>query len=226
MAGATKQGKIPEGSHDENIDLSAGFVPKSTHAAGEPASEELTPDSFMAQHSNDIDPSATEPEKFDFVPEEPVARTGSEPQPIEKPAEITWHWAARADMTALQLLHFQAELAAGRGMYLPELSFPGAIAVARRADKIVGGFVVEESVVATPIGIDPEVLEASEVVISRVVAQARKDGTRFLHVTLPARLAVTLDGALQKVGFKLVDGIQYRLDTGIEAEEQDSTRRN
>jgi len=41
--------EVPEGSHDESIDLSAGFVLKNTPASGEPASAELTPDSFMAQ---------------------------------------------------------------------------------------------------------------------------------------------------------------------------------
>jgi len=45
MAGANKQGKVSEGSDDESIDLSAGFIPKPE--AGEPPPEEMTPDSFI-----------------------------------------------------------------------------------------------------------------------------------------------------------------------------------
>jgi len=38
----------------------------------------------MAQQGNDVDLSATEPEKFDFVPEESVACDGSEPKSIDE----------------------------------------------------------------------------------------------------------------------------------------------
>ena len=61
MAGSTKQGKVPEGCDDESIDLSAAFVLKNTPESGEPASADLTPDSFMAQQGSDVDLSATEP---------------------------------------------------------------------------------------------------------------------------------------------------------------------
>jgi hypothetical protein len=32
---------------------------------------------------------------------------------VGKTAEITWRWATAADMQALRLLHFQAEVASG-----------------------------------------------------------------------------------------------------------------
>jgi hypothetical protein len=226
MDSANKPEKLTEGTDDESIDLSAGFVLKSTSAASEPASAELTPDSFMAQHGNDVDPSAAEPEKFDFVPETPVASGGSEAKPIEgKPA---WHWAAERDMPALQVLHFEAEVASDQAAYLPDLpSNLRPIAVAAKDGKIVAGLMSEDSIFVTLIGADSEVLEsAGEVVIPILVAQARKEGTRFLQISLRARLAATLDGALQKIGFNRVDGIQYQLDTGVEANEQASTRRN
>jgi hypothetical protein len=213
MDSANKTEKLTEGTDDESIDLSAGFVPKNTPAAsvGEPSSAELTPDSFMAQQQT-----------------EPVASDGSEAKPIDGKADITWRWASRGDMEALRLHNFNAEMASGEAMYLPELpSNLRPIAVAAKDGKVVAGLMSEDSVVVTLIGMDPEVLEsAGEVVIPILVAQARKERTRFLHCSLPTQLAATLDGVLQKVGFKPVDGIQYRLDTGVEADEQDSTRRN
>jgi hypothetical protein len=50
MAEAIKRGK-GSGSHEEDIDLSAGFVPKNlpTESSSEATSSELTPDSFMAK---------------------------------------------------------------------------------------------------------------------------------------------------------------------------------
>lgn len=50
-----KPEKVSEVSDEERIDLSAGFVPKNTSAAGEPESVELTPDSWMEQHGRDVD---------------------------------------------------------------------------------------------------------------------------------------------------------------------------
>ena len=198
MDSADKPERVTGGSREEDI------VPKNMPAAGEPA----------------------ELETFDCQPEAPVATDDSEASPIEgKPA---WHWAAERDMPGLQLLHFEAEVASGQAAYLPELpSNLRPIAVAAKDGKILAGLMSEDSVVVTLIEMDPEVLEsAGEVVIPILVAQARKERTRFLHCSLPAKLAATLDGALQKIGFKPVDGIQYRLDTGVEADEQDSTRRN
>ena len=68
----------------------------------------------------------------------------------------------------------------------------------------------EDSVIVSVIGQDPAMIEsAREVVIPILVAQAKKERTRFLSLSLPRQLAATLDGVLQKVGFKPVDGIQY-----------------
>jgi hypothetical protein len=51
MDTANKPEKLPEGSNEEIIDLSAGFVPKKTSLAAEPRLNELTPDSFIAQQA-------------------------------------------------------------------------------------------------------------------------------------------------------------------------------
>jgi hypothetical protein len=59
---SNKPEKVPVGScAEESIDLSAGFIPKNTPAAGEPASAELTPDAFMAQQPK----PASVPDSFD-----------------------------------------------------------------------------------------------------------------------------------------------------------------
>jgi len=50
-------------------------------------------------------------EEVDFQPE---------PEPTAGETEITWRWATAADMPALRIAHFQAEVAAGQAMYLPE----------------------------------------------------------------------------------------------------------
>lgn len=110
MTGVKKRGKGSESFHDESVDLSAGFIPKNMPAGVGPAAE-LTPDAFMAQHGHDVDSSNAEPEKFDFVPEAPVAPDGSEAKPIDGKAGLTWRWAAETDMPSLQILHFQAEIA-------------------------------------------------------------------------------------------------------------------
>jgi hypothetical protein len=150
MAEAIKRGKGSESFQDASIDLSAGFVPKNTPAAGEPVRAELTPDSFTAQ------------------PEAHVAPDDSEPKPIAGEPEITWRWAAEADMPALQLLHFQAEIAVGKEMYLPELSFPGAIAVARKDGNIVGGLERSEFVQSRKIQFHfMEVVNVKQEVIHR-----------------------------------------------------------
>jgi hypothetical protein len=98
MDSANKPEKVPGESREESIDLSAGFVPKNAPAAGEPAPEELTPDSFMAQHGNDVDLSATEPEKFVFVPEETVVPDGNEAGSIDGLRRVT-----RSDLGNLSL---------------------------------------------------------------------------------------------------------------------------
>jgi hypothetical protein len=132
---------------DESIDLSAGFVPKNTPVASEPPLDELTPDSFMAQQAK---PAAAPAElTFDsfMAQQAPVATDeSSEAEPGDtKPAEIIWYWATEHDLPALQLIHFNAEISAGRELHLPELSFNGKIAVARRKGEIIGGVFCEES---------------------------------------------------------------------------------
>jgi hypothetical protein len=112
---ADKPEKLPEG--DESIDLSAGFVPKSTPATG--AAAELTPDAFMAQQSK---PAAASAElTFDsfMAQQAPVATDGGEAGPIDgKP--ISWRWCTEADMPALQRLNFDAEIASSEQIYLPK----------------------------------------------------------------------------------------------------------
>jgi hypothetical protein len=227
MAGTTKQRKVRGSSDDEIMDLSAGFVPKNTPAANEPDSDELTPDSFMAQYGTAVDPAGSETEKVDFVPEEDVVPDDSEPKPIEeKNAEITWRWATESDMPALQLIHFQAEIAAGMELHLPELSFPGGIAIAQQDGKIVGGLVSEESVVVSLIGMDREVLKsAGEVVIPKIVDLASKEKKRFLHSSLPGHLAADLGGALQKAGFTPVEpgAVAYQME--LKAEDSSTAKR-
>ena len=226
MDSANKPEKLPEGS-DEEIDLSAGFVPKNTPVAAEPRLNELTPDAFMAQQAK---PAAASAElTFDaFMSQQPpFATDGGEAGPIDgKP--ISWRWCTGADMPALQRLNFDAEIASGEQIYLPiAASNLRVIAVAERDGKVLGGILTEDSVSVSLVGMDPAVVEsAGEWMTQIFVAQARKERTRFSSLSLPKQLAATLDAVLQKVGFKPVDGIQYRLDTGIEAEEQHSTRRN
>jgi hypothetical protein len=200
MAGATKQGKVPEGSDDESIDLSAGFIPKTT------------------------------PEGIDFQPEVPVATDGSEAGPIdERPTEITWRWCTERDMPALQRLHFQAEIAAGRELYLPQLFFKGGdrpvIAVAEKNGQIIGGVIGEDSITTTLIGMDAEVLEsAGEIIIPVLVEKgARPLGIRLLHCLLPVPLA-DLGGALQKAGFKRAEPESvYQME--LKAEDSSDTKR-
>src|SRR6266403_1060777 len=80
-----------------------------------------------------------------FVEQAPVTTGGGEAKPIDGKTGLTWRWAAEADMPVLELLNFEAEIEAGRGMFLPEISFPGAIAVCERNGKIIGGVFAEES---------------------------------------------------------------------------------
>jgi hypothetical protein len=203
MDSANKPERLPEGFDDESIDLSGGFVPKTPQAAGEPPLDELTPDRFMAQQAK----PASVPDSFDSFMAA-VAHDGSEAAPIEPKTEITWRWASPGDMHALRLLN--AEMASAQTMYLPELpSDLRPIAAAAKGGNICGGLMSEDSVVVSLIGQDPAMIEsAREVVIPILVAQARKERTRFLSLSLPKHLAATLDGVLQKVGFKPVDGIQ------------------
>jgi hypothetical protein len=194
-------------SDDGDIDLAAGFVPSSP-SAGEPPEDPMTPDSFMKQLA-------------------PVVVEHGEAEPSEgKP--VSWRWCTEADMPALQRLHFQAEIASGEAMYLPDAaSNLRLIAVAERDGKVLGGIQLEDSIVVSLIGQDPSVIEsAGEWMTQIIVAQARKERTRFLQSSVPARLVARLDDALQKVGFKPLVGTSYRLDTGIEADEKSSTRRN
>jgi hypothetical protein len=113
-------------------------------------------------------------------------------------------------------------------IYLPNAaSNLRVIAVAEKDGKVLGGILSEDSIVVSLIGQDPSVVEsAGEWMTQIFVAQARKERTRFLQSSVPARLVARLDEALQKVGFKPLVGTSYRLDTGIEAAEQDGTRRN
>ena len=100
IAEATKEAKESRVSDEENIDLSAGLVPKSLQAKSSTEPTSVTPDSFMEQQS----PAAIE--ETDSVPID------------EKP--ISWRWCADADMPALQQLNFEAELTSGEAIYLPE----------------------------------------------------------------------------------------------------------
>jgi hypothetical protein len=208
MGEAIKQVKGSGISHEERIDLSAGFVPKSRSSAGEPPVDKMTPDSFMTRQA-------------------PVAIEGSEAGLIDEKS-VSWRWCTEADMPALQRLNFDAEIASSEPIYLPKAaSNLRIIAVAERDGKVLGGIQVEDSIVVSLIGQDPSVMEsAGEWMTQIIVAQARKERTRFLQSSVPARLVARLDDALQKVGFKPLMGTSYRLDTGIEADEKSSTRRN
>ena len=225
MADAGKPRQGSGVSHEDGIDLSAGFVPKTPPAASEPSPRELTPDSFMAQQTN---PAAVPAElTFDsfMAQEAPVATDGGEVGRINgKP--ISWRWCTEADMGVLQRLHFQAEIASGEAMYLPKAaSNLRVIAVAERDGKVLGGIMSEDSIAVSLIGMDPAVVEsAGEWMTQIFVAQAHKERTRFLQSSVPARLVARLDEALQKVGFKPLAGPSYQMDTGIEADEED--RRN
>lgn len=75
----------------------------------------------------------------------------------------------------------------------------------------------EDSIAVTTIGLDPEVIEsAGDVFIPAILSLARQEATRSLQLALPARLAATLGSALQKVGFKKQETVQFLLDTGVE----------
>lgn len=97
-------------------------------------------------------------------------------------------------MAALRLCHFQSEVVAGEPLYLPEQpSDQRRIFVAERGGQIIGGLLAEDSVVVTTIGLDPEVIESAAAgVIPAILSVARQEGTRFLHLSLPASLAATL----------------------------------
>jgi hypothetical protein len=227
MAEAIKRGKGSEFSDEENIDLSAGFLPKNlpNESSTKPTSTELTPDSFMAQQ---LKPATVSPElTFDefMAQQAPAAIKSSDASPIVA-GPISWRWGTQADMPALQRLNFEAEIASGEPIYLPErASTWRVIAVAEKDGKVLGGIMTEDSIVVSLIGLDPSVLEsAGEWLAQIVVAQAQKESTRFLQSSVSARLSASLDGAFQKLGFKPV-GTSYRLDTGVQAQEQ-PTRRN
>lgn len=140
-------------------------------------------------------------------------------------APITWRWGRPADMAALRLCHFRSEVAAGEPLYLPEQpSDQRTIAVAERDGQIIGGILTEDSIAVTTIGLDPEVIESAAAgVIPAILSVARQEGTRFLQLSLPASLAATLTDALQKVGFKQQETVQFLLDTGVE--NQNAVRR-
>ena len=68
---------------------------------------------------------AIQSEEIDFQPESTAGE-----------AEIAWWWANDADMEALRVCHFQAEVAAGKALYLPERpSDQRVIAVTRKDGK-------------------------------------------------------------------------------------------
>jgi len=196
-------------------DLSAAFMPKNT-----------------AADSSDADASAKGAVQS---PGETHtgAHDGSEPQPTE----ITWRWAIEKDVRALQLLHFQAEIASGREAFpangqtiggVPELSFPGVIAVAEKNGQIIGGMSIEDSITATLIGVDAEVLEsAGKVIIPLIVEKvALRRGIRLLHSSLPTPFSADLGGALQKAGFHHGgrEAISYRME--LKEDDSNSAKRN
>jgi len=121
-------------------------------------------------------------------------------------------------LAALRLCHFQSEVAAGEPLYLPDQpSDQRTIVVAERGGQIIGGILTEDSIAVTTIGLDSEVIEsAADVVIPAILTVARQEKTRFLQLSLPASLAATLGSALQKIGFKEQQTVQYLLDTGVE----------
>lgn len=141
MAEAIKQVKRSRISDEENIDLSAGLVPKIRPAAGEPPVDIVTPDSFMTQQA-------------------PVAIEG-EAGPIDEKL-VSCRWCTEADMPALQRLHFEAEIASGEAMYLPDAASNfRVIAVAERGGKVIGGIMGEDSILISLIGMDSSVVESA-----------------------------------------------------------------
>jgi hypothetical protein len=201
-------------------DLSAAFMPKNT-----------------AADSSDADASAK-----GAVQSPGETHTGAHDGSKPQPTEITWRWAIENDVRALQLLHFQAEIALGREVYLrelsfpangqtiggvPELSFPGVIAVAEKDGQIIGGMSIEDSITATLIGMDAEVLEsAGKVIIPLIVEKvALRRGIRLLHSSLPTQFATDLGGALQKAGFHGErEAISYRME--LNEDDSNSAKRN
>ena len=115
-------------------------------------------------------------------------------------AAITWRWANAADLPALRVCHFGAEVEAGEELYLPEQSSDQRIiAVAEQDGRIIGGLFAEDSIVVTMVGLEQGVAESAygSVIHPIILSHARNEGTRLVEVRLPR-------------------GIKFDLQTGAE----------
>jgi hypothetical protein len=80
------------------------------------------------------------------------------------------------------------------------------IAVAEKGGQIIGGAILEDSVVVTMVGLEPSVAKSAyDAVISTILALARNEGTRLVEVRLPA-------------------GDKFDLQTGVEPEREKPTQ--
>jgi hypothetical protein len=103
-------------------------------------------------------------------------------------AAITWRWATAADLPALRVCHFRAEVEAGDELYLPEQSTDQRIiAVAEQDGRIIGGLFAEDSIVVTMVGLEQSVAKSAyDAVIHPIILTfARNEGTRLVEVRLP-----------------------------------------
>jgi hypothetical protein len=148
----------------------------------------------------------------DFQPEPGDASEPSlEIEPREAPtteAAITWRWATAADLPALRVCHFGAEVEAGEELYLPEQSSDQRIiAVAEQGGRIIGGLFAEDSIVVTMVGLEQSVAKSAydEVIHPIVLTFARNEGTRLVEVRLPR-------------------GVKFDLQTGAELGQKKPTQ--
>ena len=115
--------------------------------------------------------------------------------PKDCSSAVTWRVATPADMAALRVIHFDAEVTSGQAVDLADRLFEAGDVLAAELDgKIIGGLLLEEAIIGTFLGLDRRIAEsAGQHLIAKLLSVARDDGKRSVQIRFPRNVTLNLD---------------------------------